>query len=393
MAGPLAGLRVLDFTGSIPGPMATLYLADMGAEVLKILSASRYDVIMVQPPYLPGSKITANLAYLGRNKRSMVLNLKDQQAQEIVRKLIRHYDILIEQFRPGVMAGFGLDYETLRKANSMLIYCSITGYGQTGPLADKAGHDLNYIARSGIMSYSGRSGAGPAPPGMFIADAAGTANAIIGVLAAVIGRNVTGDGQHIDISMTDGTVVHNAIYAAGCLINGESPDYENMPYNGGTLYDYYETKDKKYMSVAPLEPQFYAAFYKAIGRPDLNSPAGLAPQNLGEIKKQIQDIFKTKTRDEWSAIFRTIDACVEPVLTIKEALEDEHNRQRGMVVEIDLPQGGKVKQPALPIKFSSYQPEYKKIGVAAGSHTKEILQELGYTGEQIAEMEKTGLFD
>jgi crotonobetainyl-CoA:carnitine CoA-transferase CaiB-like acyl-CoA transferase len=228
---------------------------------------------------------------------------------------------------------------------------------------------------------------------MFIADAAGTANAIIGILAAVIGRNVTGNGQYIDISMTDATVIHNAIYAAGCLMNGESPDYENMPYNGGTLYDYYETKDKKYMGVASLEPQFYAAFYAAIGRPDLNSTAGLMPQNVDEVKKQIQDIFKTKTRDEWSAIFRDIDACVEPVLTLKEALENEHSRKRHLVIEVDLPQGGKVRQPALPIKFSGYQPEYKRIGVPAGFHNKEILQELGYTEEQIAEMEKTGIFD
>ena len=393
MPGPLAGLRILDFTGSITGPMATLHLADMGAEVLKIVSPSRSDALTAQLPFLPGSNISANLAYWGRNKRSMALNLKDQRAQEIVRKLIAHYDIIIEQFRPGVMAAFGLDYETLRNVNSMLIYCSITGYGQTGPLASRAGHDLNCVARSGIMSYAGRKSEGPAPPGIFIANTAGTSNAIIGILAAVIGRSITGDGQHIDISMTDGTVVYNYVYAAGCLVNGESPDYENMPYNGATLYDFYETSDKKYMSVASLEPQFYSAFYEAIGRPDLNSPAGLMPPNLGEVKKQIQDIFKTKTRDEWSAIFGNLNVCVEPVLTIKEALEDEHNRQRGLVVEIDLPQGGKVRQPALPIKFSGYQPEYKQIGVEAGTHTKEILQELGYTAEQIAEMEKTGLFD
>lgn len=393
MAGPLAGLRILDFTGSITGPMATLHLADMGAEVLKIVSPSRPDTLTLQPPFLPGSKISANLAYWGRNKRSMALNLKNQLAQEIVCKLIAHYDILIEQFRPGVMATFGLDYETLRKVNSMLIYCSITGYGQTGPLAGKAGHDLNCVARSGIMSYTGRKGAGPAPPGIFIANTAGIANAIIGILVAVIGRNVTGDGQHIDISMTDGTVVYNYVYAAGCLVDDESPGYENMPYNGATLYDYYETRDKKYMSVASLEPQCYSAFYEAIGRPDLNSEAGLMPQNIGEVKKQIQDIFKTKTRDEWSAIFRNIDACVEPVLTIKEALDDEHNCQRGMVVEIDLPQGGKVRQPGLPIKFSSYQPEYKQIGVTPGFHTKEILQELGYDEEQIAKMKNKGLFD
>jgi alpha-methylacyl-CoA racemase len=394
MAGPLTGLRILDFTGLIPGPIATLYLADMGAEVLKIVSGSRPDAITLQPPFLPGSKISANLAYLGRNKRSMALNLKDQRAREIVQKLIMHYDILIEQFRPGVMAKLGLDYETLQKVNPSIIYCSVTSYGQTGPLADRAGHDINYMARSGIMSYSCRKGEGPAPLGTFIADlASGAANSIIGILAAVIGRNKNGQGQHIDISMTDGVVALNNIYAAICLIDGTSPDYETTMFNGGSLYDFYETKDGKYMSVGSLEPKFSSAFYEAIGRPDLMSPAGLSPKNIGEVKKQIQDIFKTRTRGEWVEKFRTVDACVEPVLTVQEALDNEQIKQRKMIADVDLPQGGSVSQPALPIKFSTFTPEYKHIGVPAGSNTKDIMKELGYPEEQITRMAESGLFN
>lgn len=394
MSVPLTGLRILDFTRLIPGPIATLYLADMGAEVLKIVARSRPEAITLLPPYLPGNdNVSANLAYLGRNKRSMALNLKDFRAREIVHKLVMHYDIVIEQFRPGVMARFGLDYETLRKINPALIYCSVTSYGQAGPLAGKSGHDINYLARSGVMSYSGRKDSGPAPSGIFAADlASGTANAVIGILAAVIGRNQTGQGQYIDISMTDGMVALNTVSAASCLVDGKSPDYESTLFNGGSLYDYYSTQDGKYMSVGSLEPQFSAEFFRTIGMPDLISSAGLAPNNSGEIKKQIRDIFLTKTQNEWTEIFRNVDACVEPVLTLQEALEDEQIKERGMVVDIDLPQGGSVRQLALPIKFSTYKPQYAGIGVAAGADTKEVLQEFGYTEEQIAEMEKTSLF-
>lgn len=393
MAAPLTGLRILDFTQLLTGPMATLYLADMGAQVLNIVSRSRPDTNTLQPPFLPGNKISANAAYLGRNKRSMYLNLQDQRVQEIVRKLIGYYDILIEQFRPGVMMRLGLDYETLRKGNPSLIYCSITSYGQTGPFAARAGHDINYMARSGIMSYSGRKGEVPVPSGMPVADlASGTANAIIGILAAVIGRSRTGQGQYVDISMTDGMIALNTVNAAACLVDGKNPDYESTVFNGGSLYDYYETKDGKYMSVGALEAQFSSAFYEAIGRPDFISSAGLLPPDLFEIKEQIREIFKTKTRDEWVEVFSRFDASVEPVLSVQEALDNEQSKERELVVAIDLPQGGSIRQPALPIKFSTYKPEYKTIGVPAGYNTVEIMQELGYGANEIAEMEKTGLF-
>lgn len=392
MTGPLSGLRILDFTTMIPGPVATLYLADMGAEVLKIVSRSRPDINTQFPPFLPGDGRSANGAYLGRNKRSMFLNIKDRRAQQIVHKLIMHYDILIEQFRPGVMAKAGLDYETLRLVNPALIYCSITSYGQTGPLAARAGHDINYMARSGIMSYSGRKGGGPSPSGAFIGDTSGSVNALVGILAAEIGRSKTGQGQYIDISMTDSLIAFN-YRAAASLIDGTEPDYESTIFNGGSVYDCYETKDGKYISVGSLEPKFSAVLFEAIGRPDLITPQGIMPANVKEVKKQIRDIFKTKSRDDWMAIFNRVDACVEPVLTVHEALNNEQSAEREMVVEIDLPDGGRVRQPALPIKFSNYKPEYRKIGVPDGFNTKEVLQEFGYSEDQIAEMENTGLFD
>ena len=394
MTVPLTGLRILDFTHLIPGPLATLHLADMGAQVLKIVSKGRPDANTLQPPFLPGNNVSALAAYLGRNKRSMYLNLKDLRAQKIVQKLIMHYDIVIEQFRPGTMARLGLDYETLRQVNPGLIYCSISSYGQTGPMAGKAGYDINYLARSGIMSSSCPRCEIPVSSGTFVAEAAsGNTNAIIGILAAVIGRNKTGQGQYIDISITDGMIALNNVHAAASLIDGKNPDYESTLLNDCSLYGYYATKDGKYMSVGALEPRFSSVFFETIGRPDLISSAGIMPANLAEVKKQIREIFLGKTRDEWTEIFRRVDVCVEPVLTVQEALNNQQSKEREMVAEIDLPQGGTIRQPALPLKFSTYQPQYKKIGVPAGADTNAVLQELGFNKEQIAEMEKTGLFD
>ncbi|MEK7373463.1 MAG: CaiB/BaiF CoA-transferase family protein [Thermodesulfobacteriota bacterium] len=392
MAGPLKGLKILDFTTLLPGPYATMTLADLGAEVLRIVSGSRPDLTTIQPPFLPGTNLSCATAYLGRGKRCMALNLKAPRAGEIIRRLMADYDILIEQFRPGVMAKLSLDYETLKVANPGLIYCSLTGYGQTGPLKNRAGHDINYLARSGIMSYSGRKTSGPCLTGIQIADvASGSNNAVIGILAAVIHRQRTGEGQHIDVSMTDGVVAFNAISGAAFLVDGTENRREEGFLNGGSLYDFYETKDGQYLSFGGLEPQFFAAFCETIGRPDL-IPGSVAPPELPRVKEEVREALKTKTRDEWMALFAKVDACVEPVLALGEALADPHVSARGLVVEVDLPGEGTVRQLGHPIRYSATPPEYRSAGVPAGTHTREVLRELGYTDAEIEKFEKTGLF-
>ncbi|OGP81783.1 MAG: carnitine dehydratase [Deltaproteobacteria bacterium RBG_16_58_17] len=392
MAGPLKGLKILDFTTLLPGPYATMTLADLGAEVLRIVSGSRPDLTTIQPPFLPGTNLSCATAYLGRGKRCMALNLKAPRAGEIVRRLMADYDILIEQFRPGVMAKLSLDYETLKAANPGLIYCSLTGYGQTGPLKNRAGHDINYLARSGIMSYSGRKTSVPCLTGIQIADvASGSNNSVIGILAAVIHRQRTGEGQHVDVSMTDGVVAFNAISGAAFLVDGTENRREEGFLNGGSLYDFYETKDGQYLSFGGLEPQFFAAFCETIGRPDL-IPGGVAPPELPRVKEEVREALKTKTRDEWMALFAKVDACVEPVLALGEALADPHVSARGLVVEVDLPGVGTVRQLGHPIRYSATPPEYRSAGAPAGTHTREVLRELGYTDAEIEKFEKTGLF-
>ncbi|MBU2227102.1 MAG: CoA transferase, partial [Proteobacteria bacterium] len=356
MAGPLKGLKILDFTTLLPGPYATMTLADLGADVLRVISGSRPDLAAFMPPFLPGTDLSCAAAYLGRGKRCVALNLKDPRAGVIVRRLVAVYDIVIEQFRPGVMAKFGLDYETLRETNPALIYCSLTGYGQTGPMKDRAGHDINYLARSGVMAYSGRKDSGPCLTGMQIADvASGSNHAVIGILAAIVHRRQTSEGQHVDVSMTDGVIAFNAFAGTAFLADGSEIGREEGFLNGGSLYDFYETKDGAYLSFGGLEPQFFAAFCETIGRPDLIA-GSVAPPDLPRVKEEVRRILKGKTREEWMALFGKVDACVEPVLSLGEALGDPHVSARDLIVEIDLPGGGKVKQLGHPIRYSATPP-------------------------------------
>jgi len=392
MAGPLKGLKVLDFTTLLPGPYATMMLADLGADVLRIVSGSRPDLTDFMPPFLSGRTLSCVAATLGRGKRSMTLNLKDPRAVKIVMQLIKGHDILIEQFRPGVMARLGLDYETLRAVSPSLIYCSLTGYGQTGPLKERAGHDINYLARSGICSYSGRKASGPSLMGMQIADvASGSNNVVIGVLAALVHRQQTGEGQHVDVSMTDGVIAFNALAGAAFLADGTELRREEGVLNGGSLYDFYETRDGQYLSFGGLEPQFFAAFCGVIGRPDL-IPGGVAPRDIDRVKQEVREILKTKSRGEWLALFGKVDACVEPVLDIGEALLDPHVEARGLVVDVEVPGCGTVKQLGHPIRYSATPPEYRSAGASAGTHTRQVLLELGYAQSEIDEFADTGLF-
>ncbi len=394
--GALDGMKILDFSTLLPGPYATLMLADMGAEVLKISSKSKPDLVVDYPPFIEGTDISANNAWLGRNKKTMFLNLKKPKAIELVKELIMEYDIVMEQFRPGVMDKLGLGYSQLKEINPKLIYCSLTGYGQTGPMNMVAGHDINYLARSGNMSYAGKLDTGPVLTNMQIADVAvGSLHSVVGILAAVNHRHQTGKGQHVDISMYDGLIPFNSMDGASYLVSGIEPKRENTRLNGGSIYDFYETKDGRYLSVGALEPQFWSNFCNLIGRPEYIE-LGVFPENISQMKEDIKSILKSKTLDEWINIFRDKDVCVEPVLTMQEALiDDDHIKAREMVVDVPIPtvQGKAVKQMGTAIKLSDCPISYKHAGYPLGYHTKEILVNLGYCEEVYKSFEDTGVFD
>ncbi len=391
--GSLDDLKILDFSTLLPGPYTTLMLADMGAEVLKISSASRPDIVLDYPPFIGDTGVSASQAWLGRNKKTMFLNLKTGEGKAVVKELVKEYDIVLEQFRPGVMEKLGLGYEDLKAVNPKLIYCSLTGYGQTGPLRDAAGHDINYMSRSGIISQAGRRESGPSLMNFQIADiAVGSMNSVIGILAAVNYRKNTGKGQYIDVAMMDGCVPFNSLDGAGFLVSGKEPKREGERLNGGCIYDFYETKDGEYLSVGSLEPQFWSRFCTAIGREDLIEGT-VYPPNIDEVKAEIRGILKTKTRDEWVEVFSHYDACVQPVLNLKEALlEDEQVKEREMVVDVKLPlhEDVSVKQLATAVKLSECPCEYKFAGYPTGYHTKEVIEQLGM---DYAELKAKGVFD
>ncbi|MCR4541744.1 CoA transferase [Pseudomonas sp. 18.1.10] len=386
MSGPLASLKVLDFSTLLPGPFASLLLADMGAEVLRIESPTRMDLLRVLPPHDRGT--SASHAYLNRNKRSLALDLKQAEALEIVRALVKEYDIVLEQFRPGVMERLGLGYEALKAINPKLIYVSITGYGQTGPYKDRAGHDINYLALAGVASYTGREDSGPLPLGVQLADVGGgSLHAVVGLLAAVIARQHSGVGQCLDVSMTDCSFSLNAMAAAGYLACGVEPGRESHVLNGGSFYDYYRTRDGRWMSVGSLEPAFMQQLCATLGRPEL-AAQGLSPKPAQQkaLKQELQVEFEKRSFDELCALFAEVDACVEPVLSLSEAVEHPQLKARALVSQVPRGDGSSQAQLACPLKFSQGLPAPRHIGVAVGAHSDEVLAELGFSAQRIEDL-------
>lgn len=386
MTGPLASLKVLDFSTLLPGPFASLLLADMGAEVLRIESPTRMDLLRVLPPHDRGT--SASHAYLNRNKRSLALDLKQAEALEIVRALVKEYDIVLEQFRPGVMERLGLGYEALKAINPKLIYVSITGYGQTGPYKDRAGHDINYLALAGVASYTGREDSGPLPLGVQLADVGGgSLHAVVGLLAAVIARQHSGVGQYLDVSMTDCSFSLNAMAAAGYLACGVEPGRESHVLNGGSFYDYYRTRDGRWMSVGSLEPAFMQQLCETLGRPEL-AAQGLSPkpEQQKALKQALQVEFEKRSFDELCALFAEVDACVEPVLSLSEAVEHPQLKARALVSQVPRGDGSSQAQLACPLKFSQGLPAPRHIGAAVGAHSDEVLAELGFSAQRIEDL-------
>ncbi len=390
MSLPLAGLKVLDFTTLLPGPYATQLLADMGAEVLRIESPTRPDLVKLMPPFVGSGteKVSAAHATLNRNKQSMAIDLKQAGAQGIIHKLLPEYDIVIEQFRPGVMQRLGLDFDTLKAIQPKLIYCSITGYGQTGPLKDRAGHDINYLALSGLASFSGRQDTGPVLSGTQIADiAGGSHHAAMAIMAAVIQRSTTGEGQYLDISMSDAAMTLATMFGSNALTSGEDPDYGHEMLNGGLFYDYYQTADGRHISIGSLEPNFALALLTLLELDDWkNTLADQSHQMQQQLKTAISERIQAHSLEHWQAEFAKVDACVEPVLTMNEAFKHPHFIARGMVTEALDESGNPIEQINSALPFTRQEPH--RIGKTLGADTLNVMQKLGYSDEQISQLKQ-----
>lgn len=385
---PLNGLKILDFTTLLPGPYATQLLADMGADVLRIEAPNRPDLLKYMPPMV--GKVSAAHATINRNKKSLALDLKHEKAKGIILSLIEEYDIVIEQFRPGVMSRLGLDYESLKKAQDKLIYCSITGYGQSGPLKDKAGHDINYLALSGLASYSGREETGPVLSGTQIADiAGGSHHAVMAILASVIHRTNTGEGQYLDISMSDAAFALNTMFGAGALASSKDPAPGKEMLNGGLFYDYYKTADDRYLSIGSLEPVFAIQLLKQLNLTSYTKNlSDQSPASQKVLKEQVAFKILQKKLKTWVEEFENIDACVEPVLTINEAADHSHFKARKMISSAINASGEEIKQINTALPFKSDKQHL--AGSHLGEHSKEILLAYGYSMGEIEELRKMG---
>ena len=389
MAGPLASLKVLDFTTLLPGPFSSMILADLGASVLRVEAPGRPD--LVREMRQRAGSVSAAHATVNRSKRCISLDLKVPDSLQLVDQLLESHDILLEQFRPGVMQRLGLGYEQLHFKHPKLIYCSLTGYGQTGPYRDRAGHDINYLALTGLSETSRRKDSGPVPFGFQLADiAGGSYHMAMAVLAAVIHRQQTGEGQYIDLSMTDAVFSMHALAGAEWLSGAEEPSAENGMLNGGTLYDYYETLDGRWISVGSLEPVFLKRLCLQMEIPEEQNSHLDDAKSQNRLKEKLRAGFKRKYFQEWVEIFQMLDACVEPALTMSEAANHPQLQERGMIKKVPNEAGDYILQISSPFRFSKTPVNSGFSGQIPGADTLSTLRELGWEDERIKAFLETG---
>ena len=374
----LSGIRILDLTRLLPGPFCTLYLAQMGAEVIKIEEPRGGDYARSLSPEL--------FALVNRHKKSVTLDLRVSEAAAAFRRMAEDADVVVESFRPGVMDKLGCGYDALREINPRLVYAALTGYGQTGPYRDRAGHDMNYCGYAGVLEQTGTADGPPALSNFQVADLAGGAmTCALGILAAVIGARASGSGSFVDVSMLDGTLALQVMALATMRTVGHAPARGKDMLTGSLPnYTVYACADGKHVAMAALEPKFFANFCTAVDRPDL-ARLPLAPGEGGAaLYAELSALFRTRTRDEWESLLGDKDCCVSAIYTPEEALDHVQVRARELVE----PVGGK---PAfrLPIRFSNAScsaggKTQRTDSPGLGADTREILRAAGVSEEQLA---------
>ena len=392
---PLSDVKVLDLTRLLPGGFCSLLLADYGADVLKVEDTGMGDYVRWAPPYYGseeqqqlGTRSALYLA-LNRGKRSIRLNLKAEQGRAALLKLVETHDVVLDGFRPGVLDRLGVGYERMREANPALVYCAITGYGQTGPHTERAGHDMNYLGLIGLLGLTGEAGGRPIQSAGQIADIGGGAlMAAFAVMTALHESRRSGEGQFVDVSMADGALAWLAMPAAQYLCDGRVPQRGGEQLTGALLCYYpYEAADG-WVTCGALEPKFWAAFCNGVDRPDLIGQQFERPGS--DAWREVAAVFRSKTRAEWRQFNDEHDAMIEPVLDLDEALDSDLVREREMVVELEQPEIGTVRQLGPPVKLSRTPGRADRPAPAFGEHTDEVLAEVGYSEEEIEAMKESG---
>lgn len=379
----LQGIRVLDLSRLLPGPYCTMLLADLGAEVIKIETPGLGDYLRIIPPLMrdpiSGEDVNPTFWLINRNKQSVALNFRHPRGREVLMRLVQTADVFIESFRPGAASRWNIGYEDVSALNPRLVYCSLSGYGQSGPYRERAGHDLNYLALSGLLAVNGTADGPPIPPGVQIADLSSAMLAAIAILAALVARTSSGRGQYLDVSLLDGALSWAGTMIGGAHAAGAPVARGRMQLNGGmACYNVYETRDAKYLAIAAIEPHLWAAFCKAVGREDL-----IARAQEFEAVPEVAAIIRTRTLDEWLTLAQTLDACIEPVREFAETLDDPHIRARGLVNEI-----GGIKHIGSVFTFAHVSPT---PAPRQGQHTRAVLQQIGMSDAEIVELEKANV--
>ena len=400
MSLPLQGVRILDLSRLLPGGFCSLLLADFGAEVLKVEDTGMGDYVRWSAPFYEGAHESARSALflaLNRNKRSIRLDLKQEQGRDALLALVREYDVVLESFRPGVLERLGVGYERCREVNPGIVFCGISGYGQSGPKRDASGHDMNYLGLIGLLGLTGERGGPPVQAAGQIADLGGGAlMAAFGIMAALRerdgspGRPGSGEGQFVDVSMADGALSWLAMVAGSYFADGNVPRRGDLPLAGSLVcYRPYECSDG-WVSLGALEPKFWQAFCRGVEREDLIPRQFEAPGS--EAHRTVQEIFAGRTRADWERFAREHDCCLEPVLELDEALSSELVREREMVVEIEQPGCVEpVRQLGVPIKLDRTPGDHARLpGPALGEHTEAVLAEAGFSEAEVQELLASG---
>jgi crotonobetainyl-CoA:carnitine CoA-transferase CaiB-like acyl-CoA transferase len=399
----LEGVKILDLSRLIPGTFCTMLLGDLGAEVLKIEAPGVTEFIMGSSGPLQGEEDRKAAAYYApnRNKKSIVVNLKSEVGREIFYRLSRHADVIVEGFRPGVAKRLGIDYETISKLNPKIIYCSLSGYGQDGPYHAFPGHDVNYIAMAGILGLIGSSEGYPVIPLNLLADFAGAAlYGALGISVALVARDKTGKGQYIDMAYMDGAVSLMTWFTCGYFFDGSMLKRgESWLHGAYPYYGVYETKDGKHITIGCLEPHFWENLCRFLGKEEY-IPYHFALEHTfhkpedkkwDEIRSSLKQIFLTKTRDEWFELLIHNDVPAGKVYTPDEVFSDPQVLHRKMVIEVEHPTLGKIKQVGIAPKLSSTPGKVRSLSPFSGEHTDEILQELGYKRKEIENLRQQGV--
>lgn len=374
--GPLVGLRILDLSRLLPGPLGTMLMADMGAEVIKIENPKSPDYVRAFPPYKNGESLY--YLSLNRSKRSLALDYATEAGRETFLQLVETADIVVEQFRPGYLDTLGIGYADASIRNPGIIYVSVTGYGQTGPYAHLAGHDLNYLALAGVLGMTGVPGEAPTPPGVQLADiAGGSYMAVIATLSAVYARQQTGQGQHVDVSMTDAVMPLLSLPYAQ-FMGGEPPIRGEMPLSGGLPnYGVYTCADGKYIALGTLEPKFWGKFCTLVDRPEWLH--FVLPENSGQLadfKKKTGELFRTRPQAAWVQFGHDHDLLITAVLDPADLQHDPHLRARNMIEEQEHSRAGHYSTIGVPLKFSVTEARTAWPAPLFGEDTDAILREL-----------------